>query len=88
MPTYDYKCLDCGDTFEFFQRMSDEPLSECPKCKGKLKRLIGTGLRPIFKGSGFYETDYKSGGSKEKTSPKPEKTSSNNAKKDSTKKSA
>lgn len=64
MPTYDYKCLDCGHTFEMFQRMSDEPISECPQCKGKVKRLFGTGLRPIFKGSGFYETDYKSNGSK------------------------
>ncbi len=68
MPTYDYKCLDCGHTFEMFQRMSDEPISECPECKGNVKRLFGTGLRPIFKGSGFYETDYKSNGSKSSSS--------------------
>ncbi len=59
MPTYDYKCTDCGYKFEYFQKMTDEPLSECPRCKGKVKRLIGAGLGPIFKGSGFYETDYK-----------------------------
>ncbi len=59
MPTYDYKCEDCGNTFEFFQKMTDEPLKVCPKCKGKLKRLIGPGAGAIFKGSGFYQTDYK-----------------------------
>ncbi len=59
MPTYDYKCLECGDTFEYFQSMKDEPLKVCKKCGGQLKRLIGAGLGPIFKGSGFYETDYK-----------------------------
>ena len=59
MPNYDYKCLACGYTFEYFQSMTDEPLSDCPKCKGTLKRLIGPGAGPIFKGSGFYHTDYK-----------------------------
>ena len=59
MPTYEYKCLDCNYVFEEFQKMTDEPLVECPKCHGKLKRLIGAGMAPIFKGSGFYETDYK-----------------------------
>ena len=59
MPTYDYKCLDCGHTFEEFQKINDEPLVECPKCKGHIKRLIGAGASPIFKGSGFYQTDYK-----------------------------
>jgi putative FmdB family regulatory protein len=59
MPTYDYKCTECGYTFEMFQLMSAEPIKECPKCKGKVKRLIGAGAGPIFKGSGFYETDYK-----------------------------
>ena len=61
MPTYEYKCLDCNYVFEEFQKMTDEPLVECPKCHGKLKRLIGAGMAPIFKGSGFYETDYKKG---------------------------
>jgi putative FmdB family regulatory protein len=59
MPTYDYKCLDCGYTFEHFQKISDEHLTNCPKCNGNVKRLIGAGSIPIFKGSGFYQTDYK-----------------------------
>jgi putative FmdB family regulatory protein len=66
MPTYDYKCLDCTITFEEFQKMSDEPLQICPKCEGKLKRLIGAGVAPIFKGSGFYQTDYKNNSSSKK----------------------
>ena len=59
MPTYDYECLSCKDSFELFQSMTEEPISRCPKCGGKVKRLIGTGAGPIFKGSGFYQTDYK-----------------------------
>jgi len=59
MPTYEYKCTECNHSFEVFQKMNDEVLSECPKCKGKVKRLIGAGAGPIFKGSGFYQTDYK-----------------------------
>ncbi len=59
MPHYDYECLECGDVFEVFQKMSDEPVLKCPKCKGKAKRLIGGGCGLIFKGSGFYITDYK-----------------------------
>lgn len=62
MPTYEYYCSDpsCGHEFECFQSMKDAALSECPKCgKSTLKRKIGTGAGIIFKGSGFYETDYK-----------------------------
>ena len=59
MPTYDYKCTECEESFEFFQKMTDAPLQTCPNCGGKLKKMIGTGMTPIFKGSGFYETDYK-----------------------------
>jgi putative FmdB family regulatory protein len=59
MPTYDYKCTECEESFEFFQKMTDAPVEICPQCGGKLKRMIGTGMTPIFKGSGFYETDYK-----------------------------
>ncbi|MDO8550008.1 MAG: zinc ribbon domain-containing protein [Ignavibacteria bacterium] len=59
MPTYEYKCTKCNYTFEIFQPMSAEPLKECPNCKGLVKRLIGTGAGTIFKGSGFYQTDYK-----------------------------
>ncbi len=59
MPTYEYKCLKCGEKFEVFQKFSDDPVKTCPKCDGEVKRLIGAGAGPIFKGSGFYQTDYK-----------------------------
>jgi putative FmdB family regulatory protein len=61
MPTYDYVCDACGHAFEEFQSMSDALLKKCPKCKkSKLRRLFGTGAAVIFKGSGFYQTDYRS----------------------------
>jgi len=61
MPTYGYRCTNCGHQFEIVQRITDEPLKECPKCEGKLtKMLYPTGV--IFKGSGFYSTDYKAAG--------------------------
>jgi putative FmdB family regulatory protein len=60
MPTYDYKCDACGHTFEEWQSFKDEPLTKCPACKKKkLRRLFGGGAAVIFKGSGFYETDYR-----------------------------
>ena len=60
MPTYDYRCQACGAEFERFQKMSDGLLRKCPECgRLKLKRLMGAGAGIIFKGSGFYETDYK-----------------------------
>jgi putative FmdB family regulatory protein len=60
MPTYDYLCADCGHCFEEFQSMTAKPLRTCPVCKQpKLDRLIGAGAGVIFKGSGFYQTDYK-----------------------------
>ena len=60
MPTYDYKCDKCGHEFETYQSMKDEKLTKCPSCgENTLKRLIGTGSGLIFKGSGFYLTDYK-----------------------------
>ncbi|MCF7873391.1 MAG: zinc ribbon domain-containing protein [Candidatus Omnitrophica bacterium] len=59
MPTYDYRCLKCGKVFEAFQKISDKPLEKCIYCKGKVERLISSGSGIIFKGSGFYETDYK-----------------------------
>ena len=60
MPTYDYECEACGHAFETLQNMSDKKLKKCPKCKKlKLTRLVGKGSGIIFKGSGFYETDYK-----------------------------
>lgn len=65
MPTYDYVCHACGHTFELFQSMKDAVKRKCPKCgKSKLERLIGTGAGVIFKGSGFYQTDYRSDGYK------------------------
>ncbi len=60
MPTYEYECLKCGHRFEAFQKMSDPPKKRCPKCGGKLRRLVGTGAGIVFKGSGFYATDYRS----------------------------
>ncbi len=63
MPTYEYACSKCGHHFDQFQSMRDEPLRRCPKChKLALKRLIGGGAGLIFKGSGFYITDYKNKG--------------------------
>ena len=60
MPTYEYACPKCGHQFEQFQSMRDEPLKKCPKCKkAGLKRLVGGGAGLIFKGTGFYITDYK-----------------------------
>ena len=61
MPTYGYRCSNCGHEFEIRQKMSDEPLKTCPKCEGKLTKI----LYPVgisFKGSGFYTTDYKGAG--------------------------
>ena len=60
MPTYEYECEKCGHRFELFQSMKDEPKKRCPKCRGKVRRLLGTGAGMIFKGSGFYVTDYRS----------------------------
>jgi putative FmdB family regulatory protein len=61
MPTYEYECSACKHTFEEFQGIKAEPLKKCPKCgKAKLQRLIGTGGGIMFKGSGFYQTDYRS----------------------------
>ncbi len=61
MPTYDYRCNACGHEFELFQSMSDSVKKKCPECsKLALERLIGTGAAVLFKGGGFYETDYRS----------------------------
>lgn len=61
MPTYDYRCNACGHTFEEFQMMSDRVMRKCPECgKLKLERLIGSGAGFVFKGSGYYVTDYRS----------------------------
>src|SRR5438128_253903 len=61
MPTYEYVCDACAHQFDELQSFNDEPLKKCPKCgKKKLRRLFGTGAAVLFKGSGFYETDYRS----------------------------
>jgi putative FmdB family regulatory protein len=81
MPTYEYECLDCGYHFDELQSFSDDPISECPKCKGKVQKLISAGSGLIFKGSGFYITDYAKKSSPEpSTEPKSEK--SKNSKSD------
>jgi len=59
MPTYEYECLKCKHRFEKFQSMTDVPLKKCPDCGGELRRLIGRGSGIIFKGPGFYATDYR-----------------------------
>lgn len=77
MPTYDYQCPDCGHKFEEFQSIRAKPIKVCPECgKRKVKRLIGTGGGLIFKGSGFYLTDYARKGGESKpaesaSKPKP-----------------
>ena len=59
MPTYEYECQKCQHHFELFQSIKDAPVKTCPKCRGRVKRLLGTGAGLIFKGSGFYATDYR-----------------------------
>lgn len=59
MPTYEYECTACNHRFDFFQNIKEEPLKTCVQCGGPVKRLIGTGSGIIFKGSGFYCTDFK-----------------------------
>ncbi|HJN71848.1 MAG TPA: zinc ribbon domain-containing protein [Phycisphaerales bacterium] len=92
MPTYDYRCDGCGHTFELFQQMSASVKKKCPQCaKLKLKRLIGTGSAVMFKGSGFYETDYRSDSYKkaakaDKESSKPKDKKTDTKKKSETKK--
>ena len=79
MPTYEYECSACGHTLEELQSFSENPLTKCPQCKkAKLRRLIGAGAGIIFKGSGFYETDYK-----KKDAPKGESSESKDAKSES-----
>ena len=67
MPTYDYRCDACDHEFEEFQSFSEKPLKKCPNCKKpKLRRLLGSGAAIIFKGAGFYQTDYRSESYKKK----------------------
>jgi putative FmdB family regulatory protein len=88
MPTYDYICENCGCKFEQFQSITAKPLRKCSKCgKNKLKRLIGAGAGVIFKGSGFYETDYRSEGYKKAQEGEKKKAEKTTSKKDSDTKS-
>jgi putative FmdB family regulatory protein len=59
MPTYGYKCEECGHDFEILQSIKDDALKKCPECAGPVKRVISSGVGIIFKGNGFYQTDYK-----------------------------
>ncbi len=68
MPTYEYECLNCGAHFDIFQKMSDAHLEKCIECQGRVRRIVSGGSGLIFKGSGFYETDYVKG---KNGSPKP-----------------
>jgi len=84
MPTYEYECKHCKYTFEEFQRITAEPLKECPSCGKEVRRLLGTGAGIIFKGSGFYSTDYRSSSydkDKKKAEEKPAKKESGDTKK-------
>ncbi len=76
MPTYEYQCSRCKHRFEEFQSITADPLSKCPKCGGRVKKLIGAGVGIIFRGSGFYTTDYKKTSAATSTPAKTESTSS------------
>jgi len=82
MPTYEYECPKCGHTFEKFQSIKAAPLKQCPQCRGRVKRLLGSGAGLLFKGSGFYITDYRSEGYKQaaKADVKPAETKAPEAK--------
>ncbi len=82
MPTYEYKCLSCGHRFETFQKMTDEPVKVCPVCGGTVKKLIGAGAGLIFKGSGFYITDYKNNSSSSSKTTKTQSESKTTTKKE------
>jgi len=83
VPTYDYRCEKCGYEFEKFQSMSASVLKKCPKCgKSSLKRLIGTGAGIIFKGSGFYQTDYPTDSYKQSAKKESDKSSKKEEKKE------
>jgi len=80
MPTYEYECKKCKKRFEIFQNITAKPLKKCQNCGGSLKRLIGSGSGIIFKGSGFYATDYRSKEYKQKQNAEKTKLNSDSAK--------
>ena len=73
MPTYEYECRECGHAFERFQGINEDPISMCPECEGKVRRLISSGGGLVFKGPGFYATDYRSEGGAGSKSPQDKK---------------
>lgn len=78
MPTYEYECKDCGNVFEVFKSITDNSIPACPKCNSKnIIKLIGSGAGIIFKGSGFYVTDYKKNNSKSNLSSPSNKKNNN-----------
>jgi len=86
MPTYDYRCKACGHELELFQRMTERPKRKCPACsKMALERLIGTGGAVLFKGSGFYQTDYRSESYKKAAKAESESKNGSESKGDSSK---
>ena len=74
MPTYDYRCTKCGRTFELFHSIKDETPKRCPRCRGRAKRVPSGGVGLLFKGSGFYITDYRSKSYEEKAKQEKPKT--------------
>jgi putative FmdB family regulatory protein len=85
MPTYQYKCTKCDHEFEARQRMTDDPLSECPVCGGKVRRVVGS-VGIVFKGKGFYVTDHRNGTGRVQTPDASEKTSDSKEKSETPKK--
>ena len=81
MPTYEYECTNCGHRFEEFQSITAKPIETCPKCSKAVKRLIGNGSGIIFKGTGFYQTDYRSKEYKDRAKADHEPSSSSSDKK-------
>ena len=78
MPTYTYRCRECGHQFDQRQKFSDDPLTECPNCQGNIRRVVNNSSAIVFKGSGFYVTDNKSG-KKTKAAASGESKSSSNS---------
>lgn len=90
MPTYDYECPKCGHEFEAYQPITDDALTKCPQkgCRGKVRRLIGSGGGLLFKGSGFYITDYRSDGYKKAAKADSSSTDSSSSKSSDSKSSS
>jgi len=82
MPTYEYECASCGHRFERFQSITATPIKLCPKCGKNVRRLLGTGVGVIFKGSGFYATDYRSDSYKKAAKTEREATTADQKKKE------